>query len=68
MTKYFGKENKIVILTRQVHEKTNRNDYDSLSEYDLKNVRYIKWDARPPARAGTEGDDAVGRRKLQVIG
>jgi len=46
MTKYFGKENKIVILTRQVHEKTNRNDYDSLSEYDLKNVKYIKWDGK----------------------
>jgi NAD dependent epimerase/dehydratase family enzyme len=31
MTKYFGKENKIIILTRQVNEKTNRNDYNSLS-------------------------------------
>ena len=46
MTKYFGKENRIVILTRQVHEKTNRNDYDSLFEYDLKNVKYIKWDGK----------------------
>src|SRR5688500_15269266 len=55
MTKYFGKENKIIILTRQVHEKTNRNDYDSLSKEELKNVQYIKWDARP--------DDPVGRGK-----
>lgn len=47
MTKYFGKENTIVILTRQVkNEKTNRNDYDSLSLTDLKNVRYTKWDGR----------------------
>ena len=56
MTKYFGKENHIVILTRQVtNEKTNRNDYSSLSAGDLKNVEYKKWDARP--------DDAVGRGK-----
>ena len=46
MTKYFGKENKITILTRQVNEKTNRNDYDSLSANDLKNVSYIKWDGK----------------------
>jgi uncharacterized protein (TIGR01777 family) len=56
MTKYFGKENKIVILTRQVHEKTNRNDYDSLSEDDLKNVYYRKWDACP--------DEVVGGEKI----
>jgi len=47
MTKYFGKENKIVILTRQIrNEKTNRNDYDSLSADDLKNVKYVKWDGK----------------------
>jgi len=46
MTKYFGKENEIVILTRLVNEKTNRNDYDSLSANDLKNVSYIKWDGK----------------------
>ena len=46
MTKYFGKENKIIILTRQVNEKTNRNDYDSLSINDLKNVSYIRWDGK----------------------
>ena len=44
MTKYFGKENKMVILTRQVNEKTNRNDYNSLSTDDVKNVCYVKWD------------------------
>jgi NAD dependent epimerase/dehydratase family enzyme len=46
MTKYFGKENKIIILTRQVNEKTNRNDYNSISADDLKNVSYIKWDGK----------------------
>jgi len=47
LTKYFGKENKIVILTRQVkNEKTNRNDYDSLSTDDLKSIRYVKWDGK----------------------
>ena len=47
MTKYFGKENEIVILTRGVtNERTNRNDYDSLSNSDLKNTRYVKWDGR----------------------
>lgn len=47
MTKYFGKENQIVILSRQVkNEKTNRNHYNSLSHADLKNVKYVKWDAK----------------------
>ena len=36
MTKYFGKENNIIILTRQVkNEKNNRNDYISLSDTNL---------------------------------
>ena len=46
MTKYFGKENRIVILTRQVYERTNRNDYNSLTPNDLKNVTYVKWDGK----------------------
>jgi len=46
MTKYFGKENEIIILTRQVNGKTNRNDYNSLSAEDLKNVSYVKWDGK----------------------
>src|SRR5689334_8117500 len=47
MTKYFGKENNIVILTRQVKNgKTNRNDYASLSTTDLKNVKYAWWDGK----------------------
>jgi hypothetical protein len=47
MTKFFGKENQVVILTRQIkHVKTNRNDYDSLSDADLTNISYIKWDGK----------------------
>ena len=47
MTKYFGKENNIVVLTRQIkNEKTNRNDYDSLTHTDLKNVKFVKWDGK----------------------
>ena len=46
VTKYFGKENKIIILTRQVNEKTNRNDYNSLSAEDVKNIHYVKWDGK----------------------
>ena len=47
MTKYFGKANEIVILTRKIkNEKTNRNNYDSLSGDDLQNVRYVKWDGK----------------------
>lgn len=47
MTKYFDKENEVVILTRQVlNEKTNRNNYDSLTENDIKKIRFIKWDTK----------------------
>lgn len=59
MTKYFGKENKIVILTRQVkNEKTNRNDYDSISADDLKNVQYVKWDGKTAGDWFNELNDA----------
>lgn len=47
MTRYFGKENNIIILTRQIkNEKTNRNDYNSLCDADLQNVTYAKWDGK----------------------
>ena len=47
MTKYFGRENQIVILTRQLtNQKTNRNDYSSLTKEDLKNTRYVNWDGK----------------------
>lgn len=62
LTKYFGKENNIIILTRYVkNEKTNRNDYNSLSEKDLKNVRYVKWDGKASGEwvADLNGADLV---------
>ena len=62
MTKYFGKENKIIILTRQIkNEKTNRNDYDSLSSGDLQNVWYVKWDGK------TTGDWANELNNADII-
>ena len=58
MTKYFGRENRIIILTRQVSEKTNRNDYNSLSAKDLKNVTYIKWDGKTAGNWAKEMNEA----------
>jgi uncharacterized protein (TIGR01777 family) len=59
MTRYFGKENKIVILTRQaVHTKNNRNKYNSLSEKDLLNTRFVKWDGKTTGSWTTELEDA----------
>jgi uncharacterized protein len=47
MTKYFGKDNEIVILTRQLKNvKTNRNEYDILSTADTANVKFVKWDSK----------------------
>ena len=44
MTKYFGKENKIIILTRKIETtKNNRNRYESLANDDLQNVQFIKY-------------------------
>lgn len=45
LTKYFGKENQIIILTRQSrNEKNNRNYYNSLKNEDLLNVKFVNWD------------------------
>jgi len=47
MIKYFGKENNIIILTRQLlNSKTNRNNYSDLGQDDLTNVEFIKWDGK----------------------
>jgi uncharacterized protein (TIGR01777 family) len=58
MTKHFGKENKIIILTRQVNEKTNRNDYTSLYTEDIENTRYVKWDGKTAGEWENEMNDA----------
>jgi uncharacterized protein len=55
MTKYFGKENRIVILGRQLqHVQNNRNEYNSLSEKDLGNVSFAKWDGKTAGSWVTE--------------
>ncbi len=47
LVNFFGKENKIIILTRNlVNTRNNRNDYISLAEKDLHNVELIKWDGK----------------------
>lgn len=47
MVRYFGKENTITILTRQLQDAVNnRNHYYSLTNDDVQNVRFIKWDGR----------------------
>lgn len=47
MIKYFGKENRIIILTRYLENAVNnRNEYNSLTEADLQNTSYLKWDGQ----------------------
>ncbi|HET9056127.1 MAG TPA: TIGR01777 family oxidoreductase [Chitinophagaceae bacterium] len=47
LTRYFGKENEIVILTRKINNvKTNRNNYSVISTSDLLNVKYEQWDGK----------------------
>jgi uncharacterized protein (TIGR01777 family) len=58
MTKYFGREKKIIILTRQVNEKTNRNNYNCLSAEDVKKVHYVKWDGKTSGEWVNELNDA----------
>lgn len=41
---YFGYENEIIILTRQVHDKTNTFGEFSIKEDVIKNIRFVKWD------------------------
>lgn len=46
---YFGKENDIIVLTRQqLHAANNRNRYDQLTEADLLRTRYVRWDGQRP--------------------
>ena len=47
MIKYFGKENQIVILTRNVsNQKNNRNNYSVISKEDKLNMQYLQWDGK----------------------
>ncbi|HUR64819.1 MAG TPA: TIGR01777 family oxidoreductase [Chitinophagaceae bacterium] len=47
MIRYWGKENSIIVLTRQLPDaKNNRNKYNSLSAEELRNTSFVKWDGR----------------------
>ncbi len=47
MIKYFGKENQVVVLTRQLpNTENNRNHYTSLTKDDLLQTRFVKWDGK----------------------
>lgn len=59
MIKYFGKENTIIILTRQLQDAiNNRNHYYSLINDDLRNVRFMKWDGLHTGEWSKELDGA----------
>lgn len=62
MTKYFNHENEVIILTRQIqNEKTNRNNYTSLTSGDLENTHFVKWDGKTVGqwKNDLEGADLV---------
>ncbi len=45
MIRYFGKENQLIILTRNNnHAVNNRNSYSSLTDKDLHSIKYVHWD------------------------
>lgn len=45
MIRYFGKTNKLVILTRNIPDAANnRNHYNFLTKEDLVNTNYVEWD------------------------
>ena len=47
LVKYFGRDNDIVILTRQVvNAKNNRNQYQSLTTEDIQRAKYVQWNAK----------------------
>lgn len=46
MIRYFGKDNQLYILTRNIPDAlNNRNHYNSLSKNELAQVQYVQWDA-----------------------
>lgn len=49
ITNYFGEENKIVILGRQLQQQqTNTHGEHNISNKAAKNIQYLKWDAKNP--------------------
>ncbi len=55
LTNFFGADNEIVILTRQVkNEKTNAFGENSINAAALQNTRFIKWDGKTLGNWATE--------------
>ncbi|MGE5106055.1 MAG: TIGR01777 family oxidoreductase [Sphingobacteriales bacterium] len=47
LTRYFRKENEIIILTRKINnQKTNRNNYSIINNSNLSNIKYSQWDGK----------------------
>jgi uncharacterized protein len=47
LTRYFGKQNNIIVLTRQqVHAQNNRHHLNTLSKNDLINTKFVPWDGK----------------------
>lgn len=47
MIKYWGRENQLIVLTRQLsNAPNNRNRYNSLADDDRHNVKWVKWDGK----------------------
>jgi uncharacterized protein len=56
---YFGKENKIVVLTRQLnHQQTNAFGENHISKEVAGNIRYVKWDGSTAGEWVKEFDGA----------
>lgn len=59
MCNYFGKDNSIVVLTRQLnHHKTNAFGENNINEDAAKNIRYVKWDGISTGEWAKEIDGA----------
>lgn len=47
MIRYFGKTNKLIILTRNAKvSNNNRNHYSGLTEADLTNTKFVEWNGK----------------------
>lgn len=47
MIRYFGPTNQLKVLSRQLDNSfNNRNQYNSLTQEDVKNVEFIKWNGK----------------------
>lgn len=47
MIKYFGKDNAIIILTRNIPDSSNnRNQYTNLTTAELANTKFVQWDGK----------------------